>query len=515
MDKYSTITNVVVISCLAGGVSAQVATPPPIYTPRSIAPVRYDWDPDVQRGTSSGCLGSIPSDPLDPYYNPWDDDSDWDGDGIPNRNDPDFDGDGKDDACNDRVWPTDPCSSAFPPHYCDDIAPPSAPRGGGGIGIPNPCWDRDDDGDGILNANDLDSICFNPFDPLSDRDCDGIPNLLDDDDDGDGVLDSNDRDGPGYVYNDPDSDFDMDGIVNQFDCDDDNDGVCDECDVQPFGCSNTSLKPGCVDGDPASDPACDCPQEPPPPPDGDDDSGDGPGPGPGGPYPGDHPDTDPPFVDPTPPEYGDPDWTPPDDIPDPPLNDPPSDDLCCLAITERLDDVVTMLRRLDHWAQEQLAQTNLMHQYIRYLGERLVTDPDSWRNVSTNQLEHIDQLLVYISGQLSDLNGGAPIDGGILPDGQPGDTITTSDALDELRDGLRLNVEPSLWEPPASETTPPVWDLTLNPSSFIPGWTAGAYSLTIDWSQFQIVRVAFHAVLLSLVSLNAMGMVWEEVRRYG
>ena len=77
--------------------------------------------------------------------------------------------------------------------------------------------DEDDDGDGILDANE-------------DTDEDGIKNLDDKDDDNDGVMDgAEDDDGDG-VNNDEDFDDNNDGYLDA-DVDQDLDGVEDEKDL--------------------------------------------------------------------------------------------------------------------------------------------------------------------------------------------------------------------------------------------------------------------------------------------
>jgi hypothetical protein len=471
------------------------------------------WDPDCR------------------WYNPWHPNSDWDDDGIPNKDDPDWDGDGIPN-CEDTGWPDDPCQMIIPPSWCNDNSTPGGTEtglgggiGGGGGGGLNPCWLRDDDGDGIPNVNDPDSVCFDPFHPDSDRDCDGIPNNQDPDDDDDGIWDQNDPDGPDYNPVDPGSDFDGDGIINADDCDDDGDGLCDDCDSSPWDCSDATPVTGgdCdIDVDQNGQPdVCDeCFGNEPEPPDDGDDSGDGGGPGPGGGYPGDTPPTDPPTTDPPGPPgppNGPPDDPPP--FPPPPENEPPLDDLCCIAIVERLEDIQVVLNRLDYFADNIANNTYATDQYLRYLGGRMVTDSDSWRNLQLNQLGHMDQLLVYITGQLADLSNQLNGTGGVVPGAfsgtVPGENGEVNTTLDGLAASVTEQLKPTLPVIPPSETSPPVWDLSFDPGTFVSGWTGGAFNIVVDWSNFTLIRTLLHAVILSMGTLGGMHMVWEELRRYG
>ena len=112
----------------------------------------------------------------------------------------------------------------------------------GGDGDPAPIGSDDDiDGDGIINAVDMDddndgawdSIDALPLDPRGylDTDGDGIGNFEDRDADGDGVDNAEDS-----FASDPREwlDTDGDGIGNNIDNDDDNDGIPDRTDVDPL-----------------------------------------------------------------------------------------------------------------------------------------------------------------------------------------------------------------------------------------------------------------------------------------
>ena len=153
-------------------------------------------------------------DPLDPC-NPNPDallcpTGDADGDGLTNQEerdlgtnpgDSDSDGDGIDDRTEIGV----------------DIANPIDTDGDGIIDALDP----DDDGDGVLTADEDIDMDGDPTN--DDTDMDGIPDYLDADDDGDGVLTRDeDLNGDGDPRND---DTDGDGIPDYLDADDDGDGV--------------------------------------------------------------------------------------------------------------------------------------------------------------------------------------------------------------------------------------------------------------------------------------------------
>ena len=184
------------------------------------------------------------TDPLDANDVPTDTDNngicdaleggDFDGDGIPNDNDPDDDNDGWDDidetACN-----TNPLNSGSTPTDTD------------GDGICD-YLDSDDDDDGVDDASDCD-----PLDPneSGDNDMDGICDGADDDDDNDGVLDGDD------AFPDDSSewdDSDGDGVGDNSDDDDDNDGVSD---LTEEGCLSDPLDADSVPTDTDGDGDCD------------------------------------------------------------------------------------------------------------------------------------------------------------------------------------------------------------------------------------------------------------------
>ena len=158
-------------------------------------------------------------------------DTDGDGDGVPNSSDlfptdgtewSDVDGDGTGDNAdtdddNDGVLDV---NDAFP----NDPAETSD-SDGDGIGDNA---DTDDDNDGVLDVNDA----F-PLDATedTDTDSDGQGDNADTDDDNDGVLDVND-DFP--LDATEDTDTDSDGTGDNADTDDDNDGVLDVNDAFPL-----------------------------------------------------------------------------------------------------------------------------------------------------------------------------------------------------------------------------------------------------------------------------------------
>lgn len=177
---------------------------------------------------------------------------DTDGDGKGNKCDKDDDGDGVLDADDDL--PLD--------------ANESLDTDGDGVGNNA---DDDDDNDGTKDQFDafpLDSS------EKTDTDGDGVGNNSDDDDDGDGVLDDDDdfpqdatksdqtdADGDGWPTDqDPDDadgtipggdyfDTDEDGLGNQIDTDDDNDGVPDDEDDLPLDASDSIDTDGDGTGD--------------------------------------------------------------------------------------------------------------------------------------------------------------------------------------------------------------------------------------------------------------------------
>ncbi len=90
-------------------------------------------------------------------------------------------------------------------------------------------WDRDSDGDGVL---DMDDNCPGTFNPIqSDLDHDGIGDACDDDMDGDGYL--NWQDNCPAISNATQSDIDFDGLGDPCDPDMDGDGIENDSDNCP------------------------------------------------------------------------------------------------------------------------------------------------------------------------------------------------------------------------------------------------------------------------------------------
>ncbi|KAF5403015.1 hypothetical protein PHET_03766 [Paragonimus heterotremus] len=182
---------------------------------------------------------------------------DHDCDGIPDIIDPDDDNDGyfdnKQDSDNDGIlneWDDDDDNDGIPdkddPDSNGDGILDCQPRDSDGDGIPDHL-DDDDDNDGIPDIRDPDSLSFLLYkhkrfleaipaelarnqqnlmnvdlgDP-NDKDCDGIPDHLDNDQDNDGKIDRT-------------QDSDMDGLLNHVDDDDDNDGIPDHLDPDANG----------------------------------------------------------------------------------------------------------------------------------------------------------------------------------------------------------------------------------------------------------------------------------------
>ncbi|CAL8077034.1 unnamed protein product [Calicophoron daubneyi] len=182
---------------------------------------------------------------------------DHDCDGIPDLIDPDDDNDGffdnKQDSDNDGIlneWDDDDDNDGIPDKDDEDSNGDGIidcqPKDSDGDGIPDHL-DDDDDNDGVPDQHDPDSMSFLLYkhkrfleaipaqiakhqanfldadlgDP-GDKDCDGIPDYLDNDIDNDGKIDRT-------------QDSDMDGELNHVDQDDDNDGIPDELDPDANG----------------------------------------------------------------------------------------------------------------------------------------------------------------------------------------------------------------------------------------------------------------------------------------
>jgi hypothetical protein len=180
--------------------------------------------------------------PLDPSEQ-----NDTDSDGIGDRSDSDDDGDGVIDAEDDypldatKSDATDADNDGWPseqdPNDADNQVPGTAFLDTDSDGLANDGGltpDSDDDGDGVLDAEDV----F-PLDPseFADLDSDGIGDRSDSDTDGDGVGNTDDA-----FPRDPDEtlDTDGDGVGNEGDSDDDGDGVPDTTDAFPLDSSEFS-----------------------------------------------------------------------------------------------------------------------------------------------------------------------------------------------------------------------------------------------------------------------------------
>ncbi|CAH8555768.1 unnamed protein product [Schistosoma bovis] len=182
---------------------------------------------------------------------------DHDCDGIPDIVDPDDDNDGyfdtKQDSDNDGLlneWDDDDDNDGIPDVDDEDSNGDGIidcqPHDSDNDGIPDHI-DEDDDNDGIPDQRDPDSMSFLLYkhkrfleaipahiarqeanllnvdlgDP-NDKDCDGIPDHIDNDLDNDGKIDRT-------------QDSDMDGLLNHIDEDDDNDGIPDVLDPDANG----------------------------------------------------------------------------------------------------------------------------------------------------------------------------------------------------------------------------------------------------------------------------------------
>ncbi|CAH8552445.1 unnamed protein product [Schistosoma curassoni] len=182
---------------------------------------------------------------------------DHDCDGIPDIVDPDDDNDGyfdtKQDSDNDGLlneWDDDDDNDGIPDVDDEDSNGDGIidcqPHDSDNDGIPDHI-DEDDDNDGIPDQRDPDSMSFLLYkhkrfleaipahiarqeanllnvdlgDP-NDKDCDGIPDHIDNDLDNDGKIDRT-------------QDSDMDGLLNHVDEDDDNDGIPDVLDPDANG----------------------------------------------------------------------------------------------------------------------------------------------------------------------------------------------------------------------------------------------------------------------------------------
>ncbi|MEM1228383.1 MAG: hypothetical protein AAGJ40_22050 [Planctomycetota bacterium] len=152
----------------------------------------FDDDDD-----GDGVLDAFDPFPLDMHdgENVPDPDGDWDGDGVPNIDDPDIDGDGTPNVSDEERYSPTPTTDTD------------------GDGTPD-VEDDDDDGDGVPDSEDFTPGGGTLDDPTTDdSDGDGIPDAEDDDDDGDGVLDEDDDDDDG------------DGVLDE----DEGPAVGDEC----------------------------------------------------------------------------------------------------------------------------------------------------------------------------------------------------------------------------------------------------------------------------------------------
>jgi uncharacterized membrane protein len=166
--------------------------------------------------SSPYCVGWVNngSDPTDPTL------ADTEGDGLRDDvefaqvcdpNDGDTDGDGLADGAEYVTYLTDPSNADTDSDGCNDGVGP------GDVESPT----VDTDGDGIVNAMDVDSDndwvwdCSGTETALVDDDSDGIPNVLDNDSDNDNLSDVQEMGlDTWHVFSDNDRDFDEDGILD-------------------------------------------------------------------------------------------------------------------------------------------------------------------------------------------------------------------------------------------------------------------------------------------------------------
>lgn len=422
---------------------------------------------------NGGSLGG--SNPDERDYNPLHPDSDLDGDGIPNKDDPDMDGDGK---CDDGSDP-------------DGITPQ-----GDNDKTSNP-WKYDEDGEAYeFPPPDL-------FDdsPGGDIDGDGIINQDDVDDDNDGVPDENDPDHWDYDPTHPFSDHDGDGLPNDIDDDDDGDCIPDTIDVNPDDSNNgddCGPAPGtdCDDGDPSDDP--DAPQDPVDPSDPTNDP-ELPSDPVDPPIPPKHPENDP-----DPPE-------PPENPTDPPTNPDPGTCDCCEYLLERLDLIRQRVRYFQEDFYRFYRDFDAYDDYARYLGGRLVTDADSWRNVQFQYLGTIigqqdrqADVLEALYEQLLTIPG----DGEPVPD----DLFTVEDMEDTLQaniDSLTGIITNPVVIPSPPESAP-VHDIYFDPGDYISIYNGPPFSVTIDWTPYSVYRPFVHAFLIFWVTVNQFFFIYAE-----
>ena len=175
---------------------------------------------------------------------------DFDGDGIVNQEDTDDDNDGVIDGLDIDPWNINSDTDG-------DGIPDAIETNGDGTydqGIDTDPLDEDTDNDGILDGiedsnqnGETEDTETDPLNPDTDGD-----NIADGKEDIslDGVIDFGETDplnicAPNPIY--PNCDFDGDGIINEIDTDDDNDSVEDTADADPFDANSDS------DGDGLSD----------------------------------------------------------------------------------------------------------------------------------------------------------------------------------------------------------------------------------------------------------------------
>lgn len=183
-------------------------------------------DPRDNDSDNDGALDGVDAFPLNPYAS-----FDSDGDGLPAR--------------PANIAADDPAIAGLNFDNCPATSnPEQIDTDEDGIG--NKC-DRDDDNDGVLDADD--DLPLNPNESV-DTDGDGVGNNEDTDDDNDGTIDEHDDFPLDPTQN---TDTDGDGVGNATDDDDDGDGVLDVDDDFPLDATRSTLSDADGDGWPADE----------------------------------------------------------------------------------------------------------------------------------------------------------------------------------------------------------------------------------------------------------------------